>query len=99
MLILPFAAVAEAVLDRCMLTNKKKFTIKEPTNVYFKFNYTFLDDHCGVSLETWWKRWMGGIRSCFGWKATDLNTMEENQWRPEFSPKDHPLALMVSWYK
>ena len=82
-----FTAVAEAVLDRCMWINAE--WDEDPTKVEVQFNYEFLDDYRDESSE---ESWTEMILSCF----SSVGTEDENEWRPKYSAKDHPLALMVS---
>ena len=56
------------------------------------FNYEFLEDYCDKPSK---KSGMETILSCF----SSADTEDKNKWGPEFSAKDHPLALMVSWFK
>ena len=77
------AAVAEAVLDRCMETNAE--SEEDPKQVEVEFNYEFLDDiYVNPSKEELIRLDSSGVNK------------EDREW-PNFSFKDHPLALMVRY--
>ena len=82
------AAVAEAVLHRCMETNAE--SEEDPKKVEVEFNYEFLDDYyVEPSKEELLRLGSSGVN-----KETN-----EKEWQPNFSTKDHPLALMVSYFE
>ena len=82
-------AVAEAVLDRCVWTNAMWIT--DPTKVRVEFNYEFLDDYRDEPLKQWGKTKIPSFAS--------VGAKDQNQGRPVFSAKDHPLTLMVSSFE
>ena len=85
-----FTAVAEAVLDRCVWTNAE--WDEDPRKAEVQFNYEFLDDYDDEpSKESWTEM----VLSCF----SPVDTEDENGWKPKFSAKNHPLALMVSLFE
>lgn len=106
-------AVAKVVLDHCMIENDKdKNTHDQQCNVEFNYEFLedYCDkpisrkDRRQPSKQRDVERLdlqnlsASGAHSASSKLDNGKNQDEPARWRPlEFSPKYHPLALMVSW--
>ena len=60
---------------------------ENPQKVKVEFNYEFLDDYYVKPSK----------EEMIHLGSSGMNKEGTKEWRPKFSTKDHPLALMVSY--